>query len=189
MKILTAGFVTLLLFYSASGQAAPSAAKPTPAQAASSSSKYPNARKQADQLAEAILVGDYEKAADLTYPKLVELIGGRAKFIAGLERSMKEIQSDTFRAISTVAGDAIDVIEVGSDVYAIIPTTMKFKVPEGVLVAQAAMIGFSNDRGENWTFVDAGKGMSLPHKKMLFPAIADRLKLPEEKRPVLERTP
>lgn len=188
MKIMTAGFVTLSIFHTVSAQATPPAAKPTPAQEAAVSSKsYPNAKTQANQLVEAIRLGEYEKAADLTYPKLIELIGERAKYLAALERGMKEIQSDSFRAISTVAGDAVDVIEVGSDVYAIVPTTMKFKVAEGVLVGQAAMIGVSNDRGEHWTFVDSGKASNQEALKLLFPAVADRLKVPELKPPVLER--
>lgn len=188
MKIIIAGFITLLVFHTASGQAAPPATKPTPAQEASNSSRsYPNAKTQANQLAEAILLGEYEKAADLTYPKLIELIGGRARFLAALESGMKEIQTDSIRLISTVAHDAVDVIEVGTDVYAIIPTTMKFKVAQGVLVGQAAMIGVSNDRGEHWTFVDSGKASNQEALKLLFPAVADRLKVPELKPPVLER--
>jgi hypothetical protein len=66
---------------------------------------------------------------------------------------------------------------------------MKIKVAEGVLVGQSSLIGVSNDGGEHWTFVDAGKGFSHEHLKTLFPAVADRLKIPEQKRPVLQRTP
>lgn len=65
----------------------------------------------------------------------------------------------------------------------------KIRVAEGVLVGQAAMIGVSNDRGEHWTFVDSGKASNREQLKMLFPAVAGRLKLPAEKPPVLERTP
>lgn len=189
MKIFNVGFITLLVFQSVCGQTAPSTTKASPQSTTAPAKSYPNAKTQANQLAEATIKGDYEKAADLTYPKLIELIGGRAEYLEMLERSMKETLSDSFRVISTVAGDPTDVIEVGSDVYAILPITMKFKVAEGVLVGQAAMIGVSNDRGEHWTFVDSGKASNREQLKILFPAVADRLKLPEEKPPVLQRTP
>ena len=65
----------------------------------------------------------------------------------------------------------------GSDVYAILPTTMKIKVAEGILVGQSSLIGDSNDRGEYWTSVDAGRGFSQEQLKTLFPAVADRLKI------------
>jgi hypothetical protein len=150
---------------------------------------YPKAKIQANQLNDAVLAGDYEKAADLTYPKLIRLIGGRAKYLSVLKGGMNETQSGGFRIISTVSDDPTQIIEVGSAVYAILPTTMKIRVPEGILVGQSSMIGVSNDRGEHWTFLDAGRGFSQEQLKILFPAIADRLKIPEQKRPVLQRAP
>jgi hypothetical protein len=66
---------------------------------------------------------------------------------------------------------------------------MRIRVAEGVLVGESYMIGVSNDRGEHWTFVDAGSGFAPEKLKILFPTVADRLKVPETKRPVLERAP
>jgi hypothetical protein len=163
----------------AGGSSSQSKATPAP-------KPYPNAKTQANQLNDAVLSGDYAKAADLTYPKLVELIGGRAEYLAVLEAGMKETQSDGFRIISSVTGDPKDVIEDGNVVYAILPTTMRIKVAEGVLVGQTFLIGVSNDRGEHWTFLDVGNGSSHELVKTLFPAVADRLKLPERKPLVLQ---
>lgn len=56
-----------------------------------------------------------------------------------------------------------------------------------MLVGQAFMIGISNDRGESWTFVDARGSSNREQRKMLFPDVADRLKISEQKRPVLQR--
>ena len=150
---------------------------------------YPNAKLQANQLNDAVLAGDYEKAADLTYQKLVQLIGGRAKYVSALKGGMNETNSEAFRIISSVADDPTQIIEVASDVYAVLPTTMKIKVAEGILVGQSSMIGVSNDRGEHWTFVDAGRASSREQLKTLFAAVADRLKIPEQKRPVLYAAP
>jgi hypothetical protein len=190
MKIVIAGFVALFVFHTVCGQTAPSTTNAPQSQSTSTSSKsYPNAKTQANLLTDAVLRGDYEKAADLTYPKLVKLIGGRAKYIEMVKRGMGEVMSDSVRIISTVAGDPLDVIEAGSEVYAVLPTTMRIRVAEGVLVGESYMIGVSNDRGEHWTFVDAGSGFTPEKLKILFPTVADRLKVPETKRPVLERAP
>lgn len=190
MKLINASFVTLLVLQIVCGNTAPSGRNVSLYQSASTAAKlYPNAKAQANQLNDAVISGDYEKAADLTLPKLLQLIGGQAKFVAAMKAGMAETQSDKFRTISSVADEPIDVIEVGSDVYAILPTTMKFKVPEGVLVGQSYMVGVSNDRAERWTFVDAPNGFNPQDLKTLFPAVADRLKVPETKRPVLFSTP
>jgi len=187
MKLLNACLLTLVIL--ACGPTALSQTKKPKPRSQPSTKSYPNAKTQANQLNDAVLSGDYEKAADLTYPKLVQLIGGRARYLEVLKSSMSEMQSGRFQIMSTVAGDARDVIEVGVDVYAIVPTTMKIKVPEGVLVGESAMIGVSKDRGEHWTFVDVGSGLDDQRLKILFPAVAGRLKLPEQKRPVLQQGP
>ncbi len=69
------------------------------------------------------------------------------------------------------------------------PTTMKIQVPEGVLVGEGYLLGTSTDGGENWTFVDVGKGFTSEQLKTLFPSVAEKLKIPELKRPVLQRAP
>jgi hypothetical protein len=190
MRIITAILIGILWTQSACAKTAPSHLNaPSPQSTSTVSNQYPNAKAQANQLNDAILSGDYEKAADLTYPKLIQLIGGRAKYLALLKGGMNETQSDQFRIIFTVSDDPTDIIEVGSDVYAILPTTMKIKVAEGILVGQSSLIGVSHDRGKHWTFVDGGKGFSHEQLKTLFPAVANRLKIPERKRPVLQRAP
>src|SRR6476620_5708324 len=118
MKMLDAVLITLLVMHVAFANTTPSVANTPLAQSTSTPSKqYPNAKTQANQLNDAVLSEDYEKAADLTYPQLIQLIGGRAKYLAGLKGGMDETQSDRFRIISTVSGDPTGIIEVGSDVY------------------------------------------------------------------------
>ena len=190
MKILNATFIALLAFNIACSKSTHSVSNgPLPQSNSPLAKSYPNAKTQANQLNDAILAGDYEKAADLTNQKLIQQIGGRAKYLSVLKTGMNETQSGGVRIISTVSDDPTQIIEAGSDVYAILPTTMKIKVAEGILVGQSSVIGVSNDRGEHWTFVDAGSGFSKEQLKMLFPAVADRLKIPEQKRPVLQRAP
>jgi len=152
--------------------------------------RHPNLKMQADQLSEAVLNGDYAKAADLTYPKLIELMGGRASFMSAMEKGMRQIQSEGFRIESITVGEARDVVEVEEQIYAIVPTTMRMKVPEGILVGEAFMIAVSNDGGKNWTFVDSGgRSLDKGQLKTLFPSAAERLQIPEIKRPVLQSNP
>jgi len=161
---------------------------PFQSNAAQAKKEYPNAKTQANELNEAVLAGKYEKAADLTYPRLVELMGGRARFIATMSRAMKEMQSETFSVLSTVAEDPTQTIVQGNNVFAILPAIMKIKVPEGVLVGKSFMIGASKDGGTNWTFIDGGSA-NRDQLKILFPTVADKFNLPESQRPVLQKTP
>ena len=190
MKILSSVLITVLVLHVAfvafakppQSSTNPSSAQTKPA------NEYPNAKIQANELNEAVLAGKYEKAADLTHPSLVELMGGREKYIERISEAMKDIQSDKFSVLSNVVGDPQQTIVQGKNVFAVLPTTMKIKVPEGVLVGQSFMIGASKDGGKNWTFVDGGSG-NPQQLASLFPTVADKLKLPEKKRPVLHQTP
>lgn len=161
-----------------------------PAGTAGSSTErqYKNLKIQADQLNQASLTGDDDRTIDLTYPKLIELMGGREEFLANLDAIRSEMESQQLRVLSATAEDATDITEVDNQIYAIVPVAMRMKVPEGVMVGRSFMIGVSKDRGENWTFVSAGSGQLDPEQlKLLFPGVADKLRVPETEEPALER--
>lgn len=145
-------------------------------------------KRQAQELSDAMIKGDYNKAADLTYPKLIELMGGRAQFIAETKNVFKEMEAQQVKIVSNVVGEPHDIVEVKNEIYAIVPGAMRMKVPDGILATEAFMIGVSKDGGQNWTFVDSaaaredGNGL-----KILFPDAASQLRIPELKRPVLHK--
>ncbi|HEV2915297.1 MAG TPA: hypothetical protein VGX92_18605 [Pyrinomonadaceae bacterium] len=154
---------------------------------AAQSKDYPNLKAQAEELAEAFLRRDFYKVASLTYPKAVRLMGGRARMVAFLNRSMKQAEAENVRILSNTVGEPKEIIRVGRQLFAIIPATLKMKVPGGTLTGQSFLIGISNDDGENWTFVDSAGVTDRARLKTLFPAAADKLKIPEVKPPILER--
>lgn len=163
----------------------------TPSTGANSSAErqYKNLKIQADQLNQASLTGDDERVVALTYPKLLDLMGGREEFLANAGAIRSEMESQQLRVLSASAQDSKDIIEVNNRIYAIVPVSMRMKAPEGVLVGRTFMIGVSEDRGENWKFVSAGSGQLDPEQlKLLFPDAADKLRIPEDEEPVLEST-
>ena len=141
---------------------------------------------QAQELCDATLKGDFGRAADLTYPKLIQLMGGRTQYLAVLEKGMKETQSAQFQISSMTVGEPRDIFKFNTQHYAIVPTIMRMKVPQGTLVGEGFMIGISADGGQNWTFVDSGPAAQDKQKlRILFGPAAEELRLPDEKRPVL----
>lgn len=143
-------------------------------------------KQQAQELGDAMISGNYDRAADLTYPELIKLMGGRAKFIATVDKVKTETEGSQFRILSVTIGEPQDIEEQNRRHYAIVPTTMRIKVPEGTLVGEAFMIGISADGGQNWTFVDSGgKPTSRAHLRTLLGSVVDKLRIPKYKRPVL----
>ena len=166
-----AAFVIILLSHAAFGQ-----------------TDYKNLKSQAEESAKAFIGGDYARLVDLTYPKLVELIGGRAKMISFIEKDMKEMKAQGVEVISMSFDDPTQVIKIGEQWFAVLPSTMKMKVPDGILVGKSFMLGISGDNGERWTFV-GGSALDEKAIKTLFPAAVGKLKIPKEEKPVLYPAP
>ena len=62
-------------------------------------------------------------------------------------------------------------------------------MPEGIFAQKSAYLGVSRDEGQSWTFVD-GRGSDKQKLKILLAPVSDaidKLELPVETRPVLER--
>lgn len=150
---------------------------------------YPNLKMQAEQLAEAFDRKDYDKAASLTYPKQVELMGGREGMVGILNRVGKQAEAENMKLLSTTVGEPEEIIRIERQLFAIVPTTLKIKRPEGIFVGNGFLIGVSNDDGESWTFVDGSGGRNQEKLSSFFPGAAGKLKLPELKPLVLERKP
>ncbi|MGH9942788.1 MAG: hypothetical protein ACRD9R_10590 [Pyrinomonadaceae bacterium] len=146
-------------------------------------------KKKAEELSTAFVEGDFGRVADLTYPDLVELSGGKAKIVSKLEIGMGGWRAQGFQLSSLSVDEPTQVIKARDYLFAVVPATMRMKVPEGVLAQQTFHLGVSRDGGETWTFVDGG-GTGKEKLKILFPTVAsaiDSLELPEEKLPTLEK--
>ena len=181
-KIRQLVIVALLVLYVACGR------QNIPQSNNSVAARYPSLKAQADELNQASLKGDDARAADLTYPKLIEVMGGREQYIHNLQTVRDKMQSEKFSVLSATIEEPTDVIEVDKQLYAIVPLTMRMKVPEGVLVGRSSMIGVSTDAGKNWTFVTGNRDQLKDDAlKILFPNAADKLKIPQASEPVLER--
>ncbi len=120
---------------------------------------------------------------DLTYPKVIEVAGGRDKMIASLAKEMKEMEAEGVFVLSSTAGAPTQIAHASGSIYAVLPTTLKVKAQDGVFQTESSMIGISSDGGATWTFIDAG-GKDRNELKKLLPDAADGLNLPAEKEPV-----
>lgn len=156
------------------------AGAPTPS---APSENYPNLTTQAKEVSDAFARKDYERFADLTYPKVIEMVGGREKMLSELNRQLKEMESEGVVVISSTSGAPTQFLHDSGSIYAVLPMTLKAKARDGVFQADSTMIGISSDGGASWTFIDAG-GKDQSELKKLLPNVADRLNLPLEKKPV-----
>jgi hypothetical protein len=144
------------------------------------------AKASAEEAAQATIKGDFGKLADLTYPRIVEKVGGRDRMIATLESGLKDMKSKGYAFRSAKVGDPSPAVAGGPELFTVIPMTLVMKAPGGTLTVQGFMLGISGDMGKTWTFVDGAKADNEEFKKLL-PNLPPALKLPKPEKPVFRK--
>lgn len=146
-------------------------------------------KAQAEEMSKAFVDGDFGKVADSTYPDVVKFVGGRARMVSSLEVGMKQMRTQGFDIEAVVVGDPTQILTLGKQTFAVVPTTMRMKVQQGTLSSESFFLGVSEDGGNTWSFVDGAGVRDKGRLKVLFPAAADKLELPQSKPPVMQQNP
>jgi hypothetical protein len=161
-------------------QKTPAVATPSPAATAEN---YPSLAVQAKEVNDAFSRKDFARFMDLTYPKVIEMAGGREQMVAAMNKELKEMESEGVVLLSSTSGPPTQFIHDAGSIFAVLPITLKVKAQDGIFQSEGSMIGISSDGGVNWTFIDSS-GKDLSELKKLIPGIADKLSLPPAKPPV-----
>jgi hypothetical protein len=146
------------------------------------SESYPNLTAQAKQLEDALGRQDYGKVIDLTYPKVIEIAGGREKMLSETTKEVQSLKADGVEILSSSCGAPSQFVSDAGGIYAVIPVVSRVKAQDGIFQTEGSLIGVSTDGGQNWTFVDA-TGKDQIELKKIFPNL-DKFNLPPEKAPV-----
>jgi hypothetical protein len=173
--------ISLLVSVACKSAPKPQAQSPS-ASPSSASENYPNLTAQAKQLEEALGRKDYGKVIDLTYPKVIEVAGGREKMLAETTKEVQSMEAEGVVIISSSCGTPTQFVSDAGGIYAVIPVVSKVKATDGIFQTEGCLIGISMDGGQNWTFVDA-TGKDQKELKQVLPNL-DKFNLPPEKAPV-----
>lgn len=155
------------------------------------SAKTPEAaaiRAEAENSSRAFMNGDFRKVLDLTYPRLIEMGGGREKMLAAVEDQLKEMRDLGMKIISHRVGEPQPSVRAGDKLVAIVPTVLRMESPEYVFEQNSFWLAVSNDEGKSWRFID-GSSLDAHLLKLLLPEAVGKLKLPAVTQPLMERKP
>ena len=143
-------------------------------------------RDLADSIGKAVLERDYAKVADLTYPKIIEEMGGKEKMIELTTKAMKTLKDQGITSTSTHRqarrpGDRRqDRVRRG-------PTAIMMSGPKIKIESESYLLGVSTDGGKTWKFAD-GAGLSASKfRDKIFLSLPAGLKLPEPKAPSITK--
>ena len=139
-------------------------------------------KKKAETCATAMQKGDFEKVAELTHPKVIEILGGKKKAAETIASAIEEMELQGMTIAEYTVGNVSEIVTDNDTQFAVVRTTMKMNCPKGILTANSFLIAISSDKGKTWTFVD---GNAVDQLKQINFTLPKALKVPEREEPVL----
>lgn len=122
---------------------------------------------------------DEEKIFSMTYPKVIEIEGGRKAFLDKLNNSLKNAKDFAF-----LAGKPTQIVENEGKLLAVIPVSTKQKVADGWKFSREVIVAVSEDKGRRWAFADVS---DTGKRNIIFPTEINKLEIPEIKPPWIEK--
>ncbi len=143
-------------------------------------------KEQGQKVGSAFLSGDFEALLDGTYPRILELVGGREKMLAVLKSEVAKWEAQKIKMVSYEVGEPGEVKSAGAKLVAVVPTEMKMEFPEALYTQKSFMLAVSTDGGKVWKFI-SGANLNKAALKLLVPEAAEVIELPKELEPVVEK--
>ena len=134
-------------------------------QVASADPQTERIRKLAAENSAALTSGNYSRLVELTYPKVVEMMGGRDKMIETLRRRTEDMKARGTVILGVEVDEPTEVVTSGDKQFAIVPTTTRVQVSVRTLHSKGFLIAVSEDRGKTWMFIDATGLVREPGKE------------------------
>jgi TPR repeat protein len=151
----------------------------------------PRIRAFADEANAALVSENYARVVDFTYPKAVELMGGRDEAIARLREIIDDLK-DRHASITKIEVQEPDRVVASKDrLFAVVPQTIRMESAKKTVRTSSFLIAVSETAGQHWHFIDCAKLSQNPDtaREILTKIVPDfpaRLALPKFEPPVAE---
>ncbi len=139
-------------------------------------------KKQAEMMSQLLLKKDFISFCKYTYPKIIDMMGGKQKMVEVMENGTKEMQSSGVEFLHVTIGEPSKIITIRNELQCTVPQTIEMKVPNGRLISKSTLIAISIDNGKNWYFVDTS-GKDIETMKKGLPNLSGELIIPEKTQP------
>ncbi|TFF34422.1 hypothetical protein [Mucilaginibacter psychrotolerans] len=137
-------------------------------------------KKQATVVADALVKGDYATVVNHTYPKALQLGGGKAKMLQMMTTGMQQMAAQGVSFESATVGTPSKFYKAGTEIHCLVPEHISMKVGGSTMKVNSNLLAVSSNKGKTWSFLDLNKN-TIAMVPKLFPNFNKDLKLPEPK--------
>ena len=140
-------------------------------------------KKQANIIIAATREGNYKIVVDHTYPKIIQLAGGKEAMLKKIISGMDEMKKEGVSGVDGKLGPPGKFYKAGAEIHCLIPETVTLIKTNGRLVSTSYLLAVTNNKGKTWSFIDVGS-MPVSMLRDLFPHFNKKLKIPDKAEPV-----
>ncbi len=140
---------------------------------------------QLEEMKKFFLAGDYESFANYTYPKVIEMMGGKSNMVQATKQGMNKMKNDGFSFTDLNFKSPSEFLKKGNELQCSLTQVIVMETPRGKIESEYTLIGISNDNGQNWTFIDtSGKDKETMLK--YFPNLHNEIIIKPKKQKLIE---
>ena len=140
-------------------------------------------KEQAEKMAHFLIEKDFDSFNNYTYPKIIEMMGGKKAMVEVMERGSKEMESEGTKILKVTLGEPSKILTENKELQCTLSQEIEMKVSNGRLVSKSTLIAISTDNGEKWYFMDAS-GKDILTMKSMLPNLSAELIIPKQSTPV-----
>ncbi len=139
-------------------------------------------KTQANIMVTAMKKQDYKTLVKMTYPKAIAMAGGDAKMLESMSKGLGQMKTNGISFSNVSVGEPSAIITMGKQLQCTIPDKLEMKIMGGLIATNSTIIGISDDKGKNWTFIDAA-GKDLATLRKVIPTLSNKLVIPKMQQP------
>lgn len=132
---------------------------------------------QAKEMADATLAKDFSVLANYTYPKILDMMGGKEVMIETVSTIFSQMEAGGLLFNSITMGQPQKTYVAGSEIHCLLTQSISLKNTEGTMESESLLLCISSNEGKNWSFLDIGQ-MSKQDINTLFPEFNTALIIP-----------
>lgn len=142
-------------------------------------------RRDIDQMTEAFKNNDLEVIIEMTYPPMLEAMGGKEAALAAVRDFLNTAAAKSYQFHSFEAAEPFVYLSGTDFEYVIVPFALVAEVQELKIRSEGYQLGVKKKEAKDWKYVDGQKLNDATFEKY-FPDFPDRSKLPPIRKKVLE---
>ena len=133
-----------------------------------------NLNLQLAEMKKFFLAEDYDNFADYTYPKIIEMMGGKSNMLNATKQGMNKMKNDGFTFTDLTFKNPSEFLAKDGELQCSLTQQIIMQTPRGKIESEYTLIALSSDNGLNWTFIDtSGKDKETMMK--YFPNLHDEI--------------